>query len=103
MGAVYEYVCLPALDGLAPGAVEGEEFLGKIEACGVPVYVHCALGHGRLALVAAAVLLRRGVVDDVRAAETHLRERQPGVRLKGAPRRLLARMFDSRLHDDDGA
>ena len=80
-----------------------EEVLGKIEACGGPVYVHCALGHGRSALVTAAVLLRRGIVGDVRAAELHLRERRPGVRLKGVQRRLLERMFDSRLHDDDGA
>ena len=96
VGAGHEYVCLPTLDGLAPGAVEVEELLGKIDACGGPVYVHCALGHGRSALVAAAVLLRRGVVGDVRAAETHLRERRPGVRLKGAQRRLLARMFQRR-------
>ena len=58
-----------------------------------PVYVHCALGHGRSALIAAAVLLRRGIVSDVGAAESHLRERRPGVRLKGGQRRLLARMF----------
>lgn len=103
VGMGHEYACLPTLDGLAPGAVEVEAILAKIEACGGPVYVHCALGHGRSALVAAAVLLRRGIVGDIRAAELHLRERRPGVRLKGAQRRLLARLFDSRLHDDDGA
>ena len=101
--AGHEYVCLPTLDGLSPGAVEVEAVLGKIEACGGPVYVHCALGHGRSALVAAAVLLRRGIVEDVRAAELHLRERRPGVRLKRGQRQLLARMFDSGLQDDDGA
>ena len=87
------YICLPTLDGLAPGSTEVEAVLARIEASDGPVYIHCALGHGRSALVAAAVLLRRGVVGDVGAAEAHLRERRPGVRLKGVQKRLLERMF----------
>ena len=87
-----EYVCLPTLDGLAPSQAEVEAVLARIEACGV-VYVHCAMGHGRSALVVAAVLLRRGVVGSVPEAERWIRAWRPGVRLKGIQRRLLARMF----------
>jgi hypothetical protein len=87
-----EYVCLPTLDGLAPSRAEVEAVLARIEASG-PVYVHCALGHGRSALVAAAVLLRRGVVGSIPEAERWIRARRPGVRLKGVQRRLLAQMF----------
>jgi protein-tyrosine phosphatase len=88
-----EYVALPTLDGTAPQ----EEALRAALTCIVgspgPVYIHCAMGHGRSATLAAAVLLARGLAGDVAQAEKMLRGVRPGVRLKPAQRELLRRLF----------
>ena len=52
-------------------------------------------------LDAIVFLVLAAVVGGVPAAEAHLRERRPGVRLKGVQRRLLRRMFESHLHIDE--
>ncbi len=84
------YRCLPTLDG---GAPERRRFLAlarEVAAFPKPVFIHCAAGHGRSATLAAAVLLARGTVPDVAAAEALLKSRRPGVGFSRAQRRLLA-------------
>jgi protein-tyrosine phosphatase len=87
-----EYLTLPTLDGLAPDEADFRAVVERVAATAGPVYLHCALGHGRSALLAAAVLLARGLAADARHAEQMLRQVRPGVRLKPAQRRLLARL-----------
>ena len=84
-----EYLLLPTLDGIAPEGAAFRAAVARVAGCCSPVLVHCAMGHGRSATLAAAVLLARGLVRDARQAEARLREVRPGVRLKPGQRRLL--------------
>ena len=87
------YRSLPVLDATAMSLAQlrdAVEWVKRHAATG-PVYVHCALGHGRSALVAAAYLLAAGLAPDAKAAVKHLRELRPGVRLNRPHRRLLDR------------
>lgn len=89
--AVAHYRSLPVLDGTAmPLAqlVDAVEWVVRHAAEG-PVYVHCAFGHSRSALVVAAVLLATGAAPDARTSVAHLRELRPGVRLNHAQRARL--------------
>jgi protein-tyrosine phosphatase len=92
-----DYLILPMLDAAATG--DESEFLELVLAVAnyrKPVLVHCALGHGRSAVTAAAVMLARGLVADPAEAEARLRAARPGVELRPAQRALL-RETDRRL------
>ncbi len=80
---VARYRSLPVLDGAAPSPAQLAEalaFLAEVTSIG-PVYLHCALGHGRSACVAAGYLLARGDVLSVREAVRKVKRLRPGVRL----------------------
>jgi protein-tyrosine phosphatase len=74
------YISCPILDGapLPPDVLR--RVAKRISAAPAPVYIHCAQGHGRTAMVAAAVLLERGVATSVSAALTLVREARPAAR-----------------------
>lgn len=85
------YLCVPAPDGHVP---EPSAFAAAVREAAAErgvVYVHCAQGHGRGALFAAAVLLARGGAATAQAAVRALRTVRPGVRLTGAQRAFLER------------
>lgn len=86
----FEYRCLPTLDGMAPPAQELRALAQEIAAHPGPVYIHCAAGHGRAAMLTSVVLVRRGLVPDVRAAEAHMRAHRPKVRMTRLQRRRAA-------------
>lgn len=56
------------------------EWLSEAVGSG-PVYVHCALGHGRSACVVVAYLLSTGAVGTVAEGIRLLKSLRPGVRL----------------------
>ncbi|WP_272459718.1 protein-tyrosine phosphatase family protein [Polyangium jinanense] len=74
------YLSCPILDGapLPPDVLR--QVAKRISAAPAPVYIHCAQGHGRTAMVASAVLLERGVATSVDAALTLVREARPAAR-----------------------
>jgi protein-tyrosine phosphatase len=84
------YLCVPILDGTATDEKTFRDLIGQIVAWPGGVYIHCAMGHGRSATLAAAVLLARGLAGTAGEAEQLLRRARPGVRLKPAQRTLLA-------------
>ncbi len=86
----YEYRCLPTLDGMAPEESLLRELAEDLAGRPGPVYVHCAAGHGRAAMLAAVILLRRGLAEDVQAAEARMRARRPKVRMTRLQRRRAA-------------
>jgi hypothetical protein len=49
-----EYVSLPTLDTTAPDRARFAEVARRVAESPVPAYLHCALGHGRSATMAAA-------------------------------------------------
>jgi hypothetical protein len=88
---VANYRSLPVLDATAMSLEylrDAVKWL-KTHAIAGPVYVHCALGHGRSGLVAAAYLLAAGLAHDAKTALKQLRELRPGVRLHRSQWKLL--------------
>lgn len=84
-----EYVSLPTLDTTAPDRARFAEVVRQVAESPVPAYLHCAMGHGRAATMAAAVLLSRRVARTVPEALHRLRTARPRVRLEASQRRLL--------------
>ena len=92
--ALGQYRCVATLDHEALSEDPLIEIVREVAATTERTYVHCALGHGRSALVAAGVLIARGLAADVDSAEKALKARRPLVRLSGPQRRMLARVLD---------
>ncbi|HEY9653468.1 MAG TPA: dual specificity protein phosphatase family protein [Coleofasciculaceae cyanobacterium] len=86
------YICVPTLDTSVPPNGVVQNLIHTICHWQGDVYIHCALGHGRSATVAAAVLLAKGLVDNVDEAETYLKKLRPGIQFSQAQRSLLQRM-----------
>jgi hypothetical protein len=85
------YLCLPLLDHTAPTVDQlhqGCAFLSARLPTG-PVYVHCAVGHGRSATFVAAYLLASGGADSPEQAIAFLKARRPGVHINAAQRTVL--------------
>lgn len=95
--AVPVYFCIPLLDRTAPSMPElslGVEFIGKRLRAG-PVYVHCALGHGRSATFVAAWLLQSGKVRTAAEAEKFLQGCRGSVSLSSGQRRVLEELEEA--------
>ena len=86
------YLCVPTLDATAPEETALRVIVEQITEWRGAVYIHCALGHARSAMTAAAVLIRRGHAEDAEQAVTAMRKSRPGIRLEKSQRRLLERM-----------
>jgi protein-tyrosine phosphatase len=83
------YVAVPTLDASSPSPAEIARLVDAVAAAGGAAFIHCALGHGRSATVAAAVLVRRGdaTLADV---EAKLRASRPKISLNARQRAALA-------------
>lgn len=92
---VTHYFCVPVLDTTAPNPEDlktGIRFLSEALEQG-PVYVHCALGHGRSATFVAGYLISSEQVKSVEDALILLRAARPGVDLHVSQRALLDELF----------
>lgn len=86
-----DYQSFPILDGSAPSLKQldaATKWLLETSQRG-PVYVHCALGHGRTATVLAAYLLKTGSATTIDEGLARLRTLRSGVSLNRAQRRTL--------------
>ena len=85
------YRSMPVLDATAPTEVQLRSAIAWIAnaVASGPIYVHCALGHGRSACVVIAYLLSVGEVTTVEEGELRLRLLRPGVKLSSLQRRRL--------------
>lgn len=90
------YLSLPILDASSPPDTEFVTLLNGLAVDPGPLLFHCASGHGRSALVAAGLLLWRGLAIDEREAEAKLRAVRPGVRLGNGQRLMLRRVLEIR-------
>jgi len=96
-----EYRCLPILDNAVPAEADFLTLIETIRIHSGRVYVHCALGHGRSAMVAAAVLMARAIAAGVDEAETLIKQRRPRVRLHWSQRAML-KLLAKRIIPADG-
>lgn len=94
--SVEHYVCLPILDAMAPSVERLASCIESWVALPTPLYIHCAQGHGRTGMVAAAVLIARGLAPDARLALSMVRKARPGMRLSTAQGATL-QALESRL------
>lgn len=97
------YKSLPVLDATAPTDNQLRCAMAWIDAslASGPVYVHCALGHGRSATVIISYLLSTGIVLTIEDGERLLQSLRAGVRLNRAQRQRLA-TFGPRARDQTG-
>lgn len=87
------YLCVPVLDLTSPTTEQlrqALDFLAAHRADG-PVLVHCAAGHGRSALVLAALRLRTGKATNAAEVIAQLQRLRPNVNLNPAQRAFLER------------
>ena len=89
IGRGRKYVSLPVLDGSVPNADVFRRVVDEVNATRETVLVHCAQGHGRSGLLAAAVLLARGLASTPAEAVEQIQKIRPGVRLKPGQVRWL--------------
>jgi protein-tyrosine phosphatase len=88
------YWCVPILDASVPDEHALAALLNQIRTWPGGVFVHCASGHGRSALVGAAVLIARGLANGSRQAEERLRKARPGIHLNRNQRAFLRRFAE---------
>lgn len=82
------HVCFPILDAAAPRLVDLRAAIERVAAAD-RVLIHCAQGHGRTGLFAAALLLRRGLASTPEQALARIIAARPAVRLSRVQRQVL--------------
>ncbi len=77
------YKCLPLLDTDAPSLEQLRDAMSWIEGriTQGPVFVHCALGHGRSATIVAAFLLKSGRASSAEEAVAEVAKHRPKIGL----------------------
>ena len=83
------YLCFPILDGSSPTPSELRSLANEILELPKPVLIHCAQGHGRTGLVAAAILIVSGEAANAMDAISIVRSARPGIDLNQIQRRVL--------------
>ncbi|MCR9245931.1 MAG: hypothetical protein NXI31_12935 [bacterium] len=84
-----DYVAQPLLDGVGASPERLVEVVDSLAAVPRPFYLHCAQGHGRTAMVAAAWLLRTRQAATVDDALARIRAARPLARPSRSQRRAL--------------
>lgn len=87
----HEYLNIPILDTFPPTISQlkvAVEWLVKQRERG-PVFIHCALGHGRSATIVAGYLLRKGIFTSVSATLEGMKSIRPGVGLNSSQLQVL--------------
>ena len=93
---------LPILDGAAPTDSQflaAVQMVGRWNAAGQCVLIHCAQGHGRSATITGAVLVQLGLAADVDQALLMVRAARPFASPTAEQKKALIRYLGSRNHD----
>jgi hypothetical protein len=91
VGGRLAYRSFPILDGHVPALADLTALARAVASDPGVVYLHCAQGHGRAALVAACVLMASGEAADPDEAVRLVRASRPNIRLSPAQRGMLRR------------
>jgi protein-tyrosine phosphatase len=90
------YVCLPILDDSVPTLTDTLTLLERLRQTPSPLYVHCAEGRGRSAMMAAILVLERGLEREAEAAISRVKHAHPGARLSPEQAAFVARFAHAR-------
>lgn len=78
------YLCVATWDTRAPQPSQIESavrWVCRKRTQNVPVYIHCAFGHGRSVCVMCAVLVALGLAEDWKSAERIIQEKRPCIEM----------------------
>lgn len=84
-----EYLSVPILDSQAPSSGQLTELVDRLNRHPGTVYLHCAEGCGRAGLLAAALVISRGLAVTADEALAAVRQRRRAVRLSRLQRQRL--------------
>ncbi|MBP0021170.1 MAG: dual specificity protein phosphatase family protein [Cyanobacteria bacterium SBLK] len=87
------YICVPILDGFIPRDRIFNTFIHNLSSQKGNIYIHCALGHGRSAMVMVALLKAKGKANTIEEAEDLISNLRPHIRLNYPQKQLLKRFF----------
>lgn len=90
-----KYLFAPILDAEAPPDEVLRDVVAQIMNYPGRVYIHCAQGHGRTGLLAAAILLARGSASNAPEALAAVKTIRTGVDLRPCQLRALERFAES--------
>jgi hypothetical protein len=92
------YRCAPLLDTRAATAERLNDLVAWLEAqlASGAIYVHCAMGHGRSALVVSALLVARREACNADEAIARIKAKRPFARLHASQRRAIEAWIASR-------
>ncbi|KAL9247901.1 hypothetical protein vseg_021281 [Gypsophila vaccaria] len=94
------YLCLPTWDTRSPQPADLEsavKWACRKRALRVPVFVHCAYGHGRSVAVTCALLVALGAVDNWKDAEKLIKTKRPFISMNSLHRQSLEEWSKHRL------
>lgn len=94
------YLCLPTLDASVPTTLAFAELVESISHSEAPIYIHCALGHGRSATVVVAALVAKGIDTSLVAAEQRVKRARPGIEINAVQHTLLEQWWAARSSAD---
>lgn len=83
------YVSFPILDASAATPETIAEFAKQLRGLESPVFIHCAQGHGRTALIASALLLSKGLASNADEALSKVQNARPLARPNALQSRTL--------------
>ena len=88
----HDYWCIPILDTLAPTVKQLELAVAWLKTRldrQENVLVHCALGHGRSAIIIAAFILQSGIMKNSNDALNFIQSKRTGLHLSSFQQRVL--------------
>jgi protein-tyrosine phosphatase len=83
------YVCLPVLDASIPELDTFEGAVARVSSWPGRALIHCASGHGRSAMLMAAVLVRKGSAASIEEALERIQKARPAIGLNKQQRQFL--------------
>lgn len=101
--AAENYLCLPTLNRWIAPNLQLMSLLAQLRDAPPAIYVHCGAGKGRSALVAAALLLDRGVRSDAESAFQYVQAARPFVHLHEVQWRQLRQLARALSPDLEGS
>lgn len=96
----HAYLCIPTWDTRSPQPADIEsavKWACRKRAQQIPVFIHCAYGHGRSVAVMCALLVALGVADDWKDAEKLIKAKRPYIRMNALHRQALEEWSKHRL------